>query len=141
MIGPRRGHRTLPHTADVIIEAWGPDFPSCCEEAVSALLGLCIGGPSATVNDRHGFIVTGGQADTMLLELLDEVLFVLDTEPAVPVRASVRSGPGGGLEVELALAERDTIEPVGAVPKAVSWSGLAVNDVEGGVRCSFLVDV
>jgi len=141
MIGPRRGHRALPHTADVIIEAWGPDFASCCEEAVSGLLGLCIGGPSAPVHDRHGFVVTCGQADTMLLQLLDEVLFVLDTEPAVPVRARVRSEPAGGLDVELALAERDTIEPLGAVPKAISWSGLAVEDVEGGVRCSFLVDV
>ena len=33
-----RGHRNLPHTADVIIEAWGPDLAACAEEAVAALI-------------------------------------------------------------------------------------------------------
>jgi SHS2 domain-containing protein len=35
---PARGHRSLPHTADVIIDAWGPDQAACYEEAVAALV-------------------------------------------------------------------------------------------------------
>jgi SHS2 domain-containing protein len=44
-----RGHRTLPHTADVILEAWGPDLATCCEEAVAALVETYADSQSATV--------------------------------------------------------------------------------------------
>jgi hypothetical protein len=42
MAGGVRGHRVLPHTADVIVEAWGPDLVSCCEEAVAGLAALYV---------------------------------------------------------------------------------------------------
>lgn len=32
-----RGHRSVAHTADVILEAWGRDLAACCEEATAAL--------------------------------------------------------------------------------------------------------
>ena len=136
-----RGHRVVPHTADVILEAWGPDLPSCCEEAVAALVGVCFERRSSSVSDHRGFAVPAGPDDTMLLDLLDEVVFVVDTEEAVPVGAAVRAGSSGGLDVELTMVGRDGVETVGPAPKAVSHSGLVVERGHGGVRCSFLVDV
>lgn len=136
-----RGHRAVPHTADVIIEAWGPDLPACCEEAVATIIGLCFERRSSSVSDHLGFAVVPGPNDTMLLDLLDEVVFVIDTEEAVPVGAAVRAGSSGGLDVELTMVGRDGVEPVGPAPKAVSHSGLVVEHGDGGVRCSFLVDV
>ncbi|WP_420884068.1 archease [Micromonospora sp. CPCC 205547] len=35
---PGYGHRRVPHTADVRIEAWAPDQESCLAEAVDALV-------------------------------------------------------------------------------------------------------
>lgn len=135
------GHRTIPHTADVIIESWAADFETCCREAVVGLIEVCVDGSRARVCDRRPFVVAPDSPDAMLLEVLEEVIFVLDTDPAVPVAAAVVPGPGGGLEVELTLAERHTVRPTGSAPKAVSRSGLTVVEEDGRFRCSFLIDV
>jgi protein archease len=34
----RSGHRLVPHTADCIIETWGPDRAACLTEALLGLL-------------------------------------------------------------------------------------------------------
>lgn len=138
---PEHGHRTVPHTADVIIEAWAPDFEACYREALVALIQSCVDGSAASVCDTHRFTVPPDSPDVMLLDMLDEVIFVLDTEMAVPVDADIVAAPGGGLEIELAMAERHTVTPTGSAPKAVSRSGLDVVREDGQVRCSFLVDV
>lgn len=134
------GHRTLPHTADVILEAWGPDVSSCCEQAVAALVDTYVAAGGGAVVAERRFRVAPGPAEDAVLAVLDEVIFVLDTADAVPVAAEVRPG-GGGLDVVLRLADRGSVEPTGAVPKAVSRSGLAVDAAPGRVSCRFLVDV
>lgn len=136
-----RGHGTLPHTADVILEAWGPDLESCFEEAVAALVGVCVESTAVVAVDRHEVQLDPAPYDELLVALADEVIFLLDTAEAVPVRARVRRRDDGGLDVQVALAERTAITASGAVPKAVSRSELAVTSDTAGVRCRFLVDV
>ncbi|HEV8559398.1 MAG TPA: archease [Actinophytocola sp.] len=38
MTVPSRGHRAVPHTADIRIEAWAPTREACLGEAVAALV-------------------------------------------------------------------------------------------------------
>jgi SHS2 domain-containing protein len=140
-MNPDHGHRAIPHTADVIIEAWAADFEACCREAVVALIQSCVDGSRASVCATHRFTVASASPDAILLDVLDEVIFVLDTETAVPVDADVVAVPGGGLEVELTMADRRTVRPTGSAPKAVSRSGLTVLREDGRFLCSFLVDV
>lgn len=83
-----------------------------------------------------------GRVEDLLLALLDEVIFVLDTSVNVPVAARVEStAEPGGLDVEIELAPPDAVEPTGAVPKAISRSGLVFDVTPSGARCTFLVDV
>ena len=140
-MNPDHGHRTIAHTADVIIEAWAVDFEACCREAVVGLIQSCVDASTASPCGTHRFTVRPDSPDVVLLHVLDEVIFVLDTEMAVPVGADVLAAPDGGLEVELTMAERHTVTPTGSAPKAVSLSGLTVVEEDGRVRCSFLVDV
>ena len=136
-----RGHRSLPHTADVILEAWGPDLPSCVEEAAAALVDTYVaGGDVRAVGERRSRLAAGS-AEALLVAVLEEVIFTLDTADAVPVRALVRPGADGGFDLLLCLAGADRLETTGAVPKAVSRSGLEVRADPGGVRCRFLVDL
>lgn len=138
-----RGHRSLPHTADVIIEAWGPDLAACAEEAAAALIETYAHHrPTAVVAERVVH-VPPGPADDMLLDLLDELVFALDVAEGIPVRARVHAERDGapGLLVRLALADPARVEPAGAVPKAISRSGLEVTRGPDAVRCRFLVDV
>lgn len=138
MRGAPRGHRCLPHTADVIIEAWGPDLPGCCEEAVAALIEGYANPDNATIVAEQAVHVVGpAPADDMLVDLLDEVIFALDVAEGIPVGARVQAGGDGGLDARLALADPASIEPTGAVPKAISRSGLEITRRPHAVRCRF----
>ncbi|HEY8524081.1 MAG TPA: archease [Acidimicrobiales bacterium] len=152
-MGGERGHRAVAHTADVILEAWAPDLPGCLEEAVAALAEV-YARPAASAEGAEDAEPAEGPApvgrpvrippglpETQLVDLLDEVLFALDTEVDVPVAAEVRVTDGGALDAVLRLAPRDRVEPAGAVPKAISRSELAVRQTPEGVSCRFLVDV
>ncbi len=141
MVDGSQGHRALPHTADVILEAWGSDLPSCCEQAVAAVVELCADTGAARTVERRSVHVDPGSPASVLLAVLEEVIFTLDTSDAVPVGAEVRAAGDGGVDVVLVLADPATVGATGAVPKAVSRSELEVTEALGAVRCRFLVDV
>lgn len=141
MVNRERGHRVLPHTADVILEAWGPDFASCAEEAVAALASVYVDARRADTVERRKLHLGPGSEESLLLEVLEEVIFTLDTAEDVLVRAEVTVADDAGLDVVLSLAERRKVRPTGSVPKAVSRSELVVDSQAGWVRCRFLVDV
>ena len=138
-----RGHRSLPHTADVIIEAWGPDLAACAEEAVTALIETYANPRDTAVSAERAVHVPPGPADDMLLDLLDELVLAIDVAEGIPVGARVQADRDGdaGLRARLALADPGNVEPTGAVPKAISRSGLEVTRGPDAVRCRFLVDV
>lgn len=136
-----RGHVARPHTADVILEAWGTDAAACFEEVVAALVETCADVSGAVPVGHHDVVLPSGPNDSMLLGLLDEVIFVLDVGEAMPVSAAVSETTAGGLSATLTLAARDTVSPTGSVPKAVSRSGLLVEESPDRVRCRVLIDV
>jgi SHS2 domain-containing protein len=125
----------------VILEAWGPDLAACCEEAVAALASLYVDVSSAEAVDRRSLHVAPGRDDDVLLEVLEEAIFTLDTAEGVPVRAEVSVASDSGFDVALVLADPATVAATGAVPKAVSRSELTVRAQRGRVSCRFLVDV
>lgn len=136
-----RGHRTLPHTADVIVEAWGPDLATCVEEATAAMVGTCLDTGSALAVGERTVRVASSSPEQAVLDALDEVIFALDTSPHPPIGARVRDAGDGSLVVTIALADPGSVEHVGAAPKAISRSGLTVATTADGVRCRVLVDV
>lgn len=131
----------MPHTADVILEAWGPELASCCEEAVAALVDTYVAGGDVTTVAERRVRVECPSAEAALLAVLDEVIFALDVAEGVPVAARIGEAGTGGLSVVVQLADRERLEPTGAVPKAVSRSGLQVDVRRGRVGCRFLVDL
>jgi SHS2 domain-containing protein len=141
VVGTGRGHRSVPHTADVIVEAWGTDLGSCCEEAVAGLAAVFVDAGGAAAATRRRVHLAPARNESLLLDLLEEVIFTLDTADAVPVAAEVAPAGDGGLDVVLLLADPGEVTAAGAVPKAISRSGLQVASDGEGVRCRFLVDV
>lgn len=142
MIG--RGHRILPHTADVIVEAWGPDLAACVEEAITALISICVDVRPASIERTRSVRVGPGSYESVLLAALDEVIFSLDTSTDVPVGVGVSLLDGDAevhLDLEFQLAASASVEPAGAGPKAISRSGLNVESSPNEVQCTFLVDV
>lgn len=141
---PRRptGHRQLDHTADTAFEAWGPTRAACFGEAVRAFVDSFADTTGVGATDRHG-IDLGPAADDedLLVDLLDEVIYLVDVRDAVPVGGRIRDREDGGLGGHLDLAPTDTVRPGGAVPKAITYHGLEVVGGADGWRCHVTVDV
>ena len=137
---PAAGHRSVPHTADMRIEAWAPSREHCVVEAVAAMVGNFaeISGavPTATVRFRAG---PGPDAD-LLVAVLDEVIYLIDTAGRLPVAAQVVAGDGS-LDVRLSMVDAGRVELMGAVPKGVSLHELRFGREGAGWSCSVTIDV
>lgn len=137
-----RGHRTVPHTADLRIEAWGPAREDCLAEAVRGLVDSFAAVGGAQARGRHTLRLTAGSDEDLLVAVLDEVIYRLDTEGEVPVSVDVRRAPDAGVLVCFAVAPVAEAEITGAAPKAVSLHELrCAPDEAGRWSCSVTVDV
>jgi len=146
---PSMGHRLVPHVADVILEAWAPTRARCLEEAVLGLVGSFVdtgsdgsAGTDATdATEVHTFAIGGGPDERVLVDLLEEVLFLLDARGVVPVGVHVDERADGGLSGSFACVPADGRELTGAVPKGVSRSDLVFERRDAGWWCRVIVDV
>lgn len=140
------GHRALPHTADVILQAWAPTRRGCLREAVLALADSFVdrtaraaAAPGVTRPVR--FRIGPGENAEQLLALLGEALFAIDALGVVPADVELRRLPSGGLDGVFTAVPADAVEVVAAVPKAVAYSDLVFVRENGLWRCRFTVDV
>ena len=134
------GHRSVPHTADARVEAWAPTRERCVAEAVAALVETFVDVSGARPVATEDFRVPTGADEDMLVAVLDRVVYLIDTTGQVPIRPDV-SAADGGLAVRLEMADPDTVEVTGAVPKAVSLHELRFAAGDAGWSCSVTVDV
>jgi SHS2 domain-containing protein len=134
------GHGSVPHTADVRIEAWAPTRERCVAEAVAGMVD--------TFADVSGIAPTGTadlrvereSDEDLLVAVLDEVIYLLDTRDLLPVATEV-TAVGVGLAVRFATAGIEGVPVVGAVPKAVSLHELRLERRSGGWWCAVTLDV
>jgi SHS2 domain-containing protein len=135
------GHRQLPHPADCLLEAWGPDRASCLTETLLALVETFaeVRDPAATEVLPLAASETG--AEDALVSLLEEVIYVVDALGVVPVRFHLAEAEDGGLTGDMEVVPASQVHLVGPVPKAVSYHALQAAPTEGGWQCRVLVDV
>ncbi|MEV0730471.1 archease [Polymorphospora sp. NPDC050346] len=134
------GHRSVPHTADVRVEAWAPARERCVAEAVAGMVASFAEVPADSAGPVVEFRVDPGTDEDMLVAVLDEVIFRMDTEGRLPASADV-AAVDGGFEVRLRMADPDRVEVVGAVPKAVSLHELRFAPGADGWSCAVTLDV
>lgn len=138
---PAKGHASLPHTADVRIEAWAPTAEECYEEAVAAFVDIFADVTGASTGQPRPFHVGPGSPELLLILLLDEVLLAVDVEGLVPRAVHVERPGSDGLEGVFTLVPVDEVNVVGAVAKGVSYQGLLFGAQDGRWRCQATVDV
>jgi SHS2 domain-containing protein len=136
-----RGHRTVPHTADLRIEAWAESRDECLAEALRGLITSFANVSDVQPARIAELPVTAASDTDLLASAADEIIYVLDAEGGIPV--SIRVGPAAdGIVLILALARADEFEIIGAVPKAVSFHGLhCAPDAAGRWSASMTIDV
>jgi len=139
-----QGYRTVPHTADLRVEAWAGSCSDCIAAAlrglVSAFADVTGASPVRTARWR---LEAGSPAD-LLVAAAEEIIYMLDTRGEIPVSIQVRPGDPAGISIVLILelASAESAEFTGAIPKAVSLHELACEPAAaGGWSASMTVDV
>ena len=140
MAGIAAGHRGVPHTADLRIEAWAPSRDDCIRQAVLGTVDSFLDISSARPHRSLSRRLTAGSDDDLLVAVLEEVIFLLDTVGQAPVDLDLQGG-GGVAEVNFAMVDARTLPQVGAVPKAVSLNDLRLSHDDNGWRCLVTLDV
>jgi len=139
MAGIAAGHRGVPHTADLRIEAWAPSRDDCIRQAVLGTVDSFLDISSARPHRSLSRRLTAGSDDDLLVAVLEEVIFLLDTVGEAPVDLDLQGG--GVAEVNFAMVDARTLPQVGAVPKAVSLNDLRLSHDDNGWRCLVTLDV
>jgi phage shock protein A len=140
--GAGQGHRTVPHTADLRVEAWGPTREVCLAEAVRGVVdsfaAVAAARPRHTAERR--FIASSDE--DLLVAVVGEVIYRLDADGEIPVTAAIRPVPEGGVVLTLALADVNEAAITGAVPKGASLHDLrCAPDATGRWSCGITIDV
>jgi protein archease len=137
-----RGHRSVPHTADLRIEAWGPTREDCIAEAVRGLVesfAQVSAAGSQRAGERH--LTADSDAD-LLAAAVDEVIYCVDAEGQIPAEVVVSRTADGGIDLTMRTVMASAAELVGAAPKAAAMSGLTcAADPSGRWSCGVTIDV
>ncbi|WP_067178080.1 archease [Microtetraspora niveoalba] len=139
-----RGHRAVPHTADIALEAWADSREECLAEAVRALVETFADVGEAVPDDSVVVTMADETDEELLVTLLDEVVYQVEVPGRVAVDVSVDERTGatkGQVEARLATVPAASVEQVGALPKAVALHGLRFGREAGTWHAHIVVDV
>ncbi|MFB9391821.1 archease [Streptomyces coeruleoprunus] len=136
----RGGHRSVPHTADLRVEAWAPTREECLVQAVRGMCVSFLDLAGARPVRSRAVEVRADRDEDLLVELLDEVVYRLDTDGEVPVGVRLTPVPGG-LRADLSMADAGSLPVTGAAPKAVTLHELHLTSGPEGWSCSVTLDV
>ncbi|CAM5258661.1 archease [Streptomyces aurantiogriseus] len=134
------GHRTVPHTADIRIDAWGTSRERCLVEAAMGMVECFADVTAVRPTAVERLQLDEASDDDLLTALLDEVVYRLEVHGQVPVDVEAES-TDAGMDVRLAVATLADVEIIGAVPKAVAWHELHMGPDPYGWSCAVTVDV
>ena len=129
----------MPHAADCLLEAWGPDRATCLTQALLALVDTFAEVHDSVTTEVLPLATPANGAEDALVSLLEEVIFLVDALGVVPVRFHLAEAEDGGLAGDMEVVPASRVDLVGPVPKGVSYHALQVAPFDGGWRCRALV--
>lgn len=103
----RSGYRLFSHTADVGLSAWGPSLDAAFAAAVRGLTSVTFAPAAVRPRDRRTVVVSDDDPARLLVHLLEEVLFLIETEGFLTARATI-SRDGARL---VATLQGETFDP------------------------------
>ena len=144
MADPRRatsGYKLLPRTAEVIVAAWAPTVEGCLAQAVRGLVSGFADTRSLRPLQMVAFVCDPSPDDELLVEVLDEAIYLVQTHDVVPVQVAVASNGEGGLVGEFGVVPRADVTLRGPLPTAVAWHGLRLDWDGSAWRCHVVVEL
>ena len=136
------GHISVPHTADLRIQAWGPTREDCIAEAIRGLVESFADISGTTHQHVTGHHLEAGSDADLLADAVEEVIYHLDADGTIPAEVEVSPAAGGGIDLRLRVADAAAAQIIGAAPKAASLSGLTcAPDASGQWLGAVTIDV
>jgi SHS2 domain-containing protein len=138
--------RMLDHTADVGFEIRAPALEALFDEARRALLMTVFERPPKKGNQEHSVRLKAPDLESLLVRWINELVFLIQGDGLVPVRADIRiretGEEGYALEALLAGAPLD-LEGYGwqGEIKSATFHGLDVTHASEGWRAQVILDV
>lgn len=129
-------YRWVEHTAEIELRIEAPTEEAILADALAAFSEL-VGGVEEGEPARHEVVVAGPDPAARLVEWLEELVFLAETEDFVPERATKLELRGGELRAEVD-GRRD--RPAHLV-KAVTYHGLEVEERDDGWHARVVLDV
>lgn len=130
-------YRTLDHTADVMVEAFGDSLEECFANAAYALTDQMVDAGKVRPREERSIVAEGHDHESMLYNFLSELLFVFDVTGMVFSKFSVTFS-GGEVRCQ-AWGERfDAVrhDPKKEI-KAITYHMMSVDPVRPLVRVVF----
>jgi protein archease len=126
--------RFVPHTADVAAELVAEDEVGLRQAGLEALRELLVGRSHVAPRETRATPLRGNDAAEQLVHLLQDALYLFDTERFVPAHATATGITGEPFDP----SRHETRPEV----KAVTWHGAAVRrDEDGRLRATVIFDV
>lgn len=133
----------MPHTADVVVEAWAPTRVACLAQAVRGLVAVFADTTGVASSRSVPFTLGPAGDEGLLVRLLEEVIYLVEVDGVVPVAARVEATPDGGVCGRLDVVPLTPGMVIGPAPKAIAWHQLSFAPRPGraGWTCRVMVDV
>ncbi len=137
---PRRAwHELLAHTAEVKVRVRAPDLGSLAAEAGRALAELHLGTAAPAGRGAwRDLVVRAGDAGALLVDWLNELIFLAESERWVATEFQPRAAGEGELRIG---ARGIRVEEAPSRVKAATHHGLAVRARDAGLEAEVVFDV
>ena len=129
---PAAGHRSVPHTADCMIEAWGPDRASCLREALRGLVEGFAEVPDEAASSLLPLCTELRGAEDQLVSLFEEVIYALDVFSVVPVGSTSQRPRVAGLPGTWRSSRLIRSGSLGPFPRRSPITGCRWSQTKGG---------
>jgi SHS2 domain-containing protein len=130
--------REIDHTADWALEVWAPTMEGLLVEAARGMYALAGGVPSNAERTRRQISLTAGDAESLLVAWLQELLYFTESEGLAFDEFHFAHLSAQRLEAEVVGAPAQHLEKV---IKAVTYHNLAIRASEAGYRVTIVFDV
>ena len=131
-------HRTVDHVSELRLELGAQSWSALLAEAVRALgLALARGSRAGSRAEARRLVVESHDREALLVDLLNEVLFLAETGRWVPVAATVEEA---GPTRVVALVQGFPVDEAPCAVKAATLHGLEVVERDGCWTAKVILD-
>ena len=128
--------KEIAHTADVALDVWGEDLWDLFRNAAQGLYALAGAVENKEETDRFDLRIPLGEEEQMLVDFLNELLYLLDKKWVVRLVEGEKTENGLRLSLDAARLAGRSREI-----KAATFHDLALKETEDGLRATIVFDV